>query len=94
GHTRGHQSILIEGRDRTAIFVGDVMPTRRHVGLPYNMGYDLYPLDNVETKRKLLTDAARRDWLLIIDHEPNEPIGRVFAEHDDRFRIEAAKLTP
>ena len=80
GHTRGHQSILIEGRDRTAIFVGDVMPTRHHVGLPYNMGYDLYPLDNVDTKRKLLTDAAEHDWIVVIDHEPERPTVRAVAD--------------
>lgn len=84
GHTRGHQSVLIEGRDRTAIFVGDVMPTRHHVGLPYNMSYDLYPLDNVETKRKLLTDAAEHDWMVVIDHEPDEPVLRVV---EDRGRM-------
>ena len=76
--------MLIEGRERTAIFVGDVMPTRHHVGLPYNMGYDLFPLDNVETKRKLLSDAAERDWLVVIDHEPDEPVMRVV---EDRGRM-------
>ena len=87
GHTRGHQSILIEGRERTAIFVGDVMPTRNHLGLPYNMGYDLYPLDNVQTKRELLTDAARNERIVVIDHEPQTPTVRVTADKD-RYRLD------
>lgn len=77
GHTPGHQSIVIAGAGRTAVFVGDVLPTRQHVGRPYNMGYDLLPLDNVETKRRLLQEAAERDWLLILDHEPESPLVRV-----------------
>ncbi len=64
------------------------MPTRNHVGLPYNMGYDLYPLDNVETKRKLLSDAAEQGWIVVIDHEPDEPTARVILEKDDSFRLE------
>lgn len=87
GHTRGHQSILIRGRDRTALFVGDVMPTRAHVGRPYNMGYDLLPLDNRASKGALLARAAQEDWLVLIDHEPTTPVVRVAAEKD-WFRLE------
>ncbi|MBK8916113.1 MAG: MBL fold metallo-hydrolase [Phycisphaerales bacterium] len=74
GHTRGHQSILIEGRDRTAVYVGDVLPTAAHAGAAYNMAYDVLPLDNRDSKRALLSTAAERDWLLILDHEPTHPL--------------------
>jgi glyoxylase-like metal-dependent hydrolase (beta-lactamase superfamily II) len=77
GHTRGHHSILVEGRDRSALFLGDVMPTRHHVGAPYNMGYDLLPLENRESKRSMLRTAAERDWLIVIDHDPDTPVVRV-----------------
>ena len=82
GHTRGHHSIIIEGTDRGLIYTGDVMPTRRHVGRAYNMGYDLYPLDNRDSKAKMLEIAAARDWLLAIDHEPDVPVVRVGKEKD------------
>jgi glyoxylase-like metal-dependent hydrolase (beta-lactamase superfamily II) len=74
GHTRGHHSIVIEGATRTLVYGGDVMPTRHHIGRPYNMGYDLFPLDNRESKAKLLARAAEHDWLVAIDHEPDEPL--------------------
>ncbi len=80
GHTRGHQSIQITGRDRIAIFGGDVMPTRAHLGAPYNMAYDLYPVDNRASKERLLKTLAERDGLLIIDHEPHTPIVRPIAD--------------
>ncbi len=76
GHTRGHQSVIVEGRERTLLFLGDVMPTRNHVGVPYNMAYDLFPLDNIATKRAMLSEAAERDWLVVIDHEPETPLVR------------------
>lgn len=87
GHTRGHQSILISGADRKAVFVGDVMPTAAHVGAPWNMGYDLLPLENRESKRSLLAQAAREEWLVIIDHEPTTPVVRVVAD-GAWFRLE------
>ncbi|MBW7905186.1 MAG: MBL fold metallo-hydrolase [Phycisphaerae bacterium] len=74
GHTRGHQSLLVAGRDRRLLFVGDVMPTRAHVGAPYNMGYDLFPIDNRASKRRLLQRAVEEGWLLVIDHEPETPL--------------------
>jgi glyoxylase-like metal-dependent hydrolase (beta-lactamase superfamily II) len=80
GHTRGHQSVIIEGRDRGAIFTGDLMPTRHHVGAPYNMAYDLFPLENRESKRKMLRLCAERDWLLAIDHDPATPFVRAVSD--------------
>lgn len=74
GHTRGHHSLKIIGEDRTAVFAGDVLPTAAHVGPPYNMAYDLLPLENRVSKRELLGAAADGDWLLILDHEPQTPV--------------------
>lgn len=91
GHTRGHHSIVIEGRDRTAVFAGDVMPTAAHVGAPYNMAYDVLPLDNRESKGRLLATAADREWLVVIDHEPQHPVVRV-AREKNWFRLEPVEL--
>jgi len=88
GHTRGHQTLLIAGRSRTAAFIGDVMPTRAHVGRPYNMAYDLFPVDNRSSKQHVLSRAAAEDWLVVLDHEPDAPAVRVVRE-GDWFRTEA-----
>jgi glyoxylase-like metal-dependent hydrolase (beta-lactamase superfamily II) len=80
GHTRGHQSIIVAGSERTAIFPGDLMPTAAHVGAPYNMAYDLFPLDNRESKNKYLKRAAEQDWLIFIDHEVETPVMQAVAE--------------
>ncbi len=74
GHTRGHQSILVEGADRALLFAGDLMPTRHHLGAAYNMSYDLFPLHNRRSKQKLLKWLAQRRALLVIDHEVETPV--------------------
>ena len=82
GHTRGHHSLVISGSERTAVFPGDVMPTAAHVGAPFNMAYDLFPIDNRESKNKYLKAAAEQDWLIFIDHEPRTPVMRAVADRD------------
>lgn len=89
GHTRGHQSIIVEGADRTLVFSGDVMPTAQHFGRAWNMAYDLYPLDNRTSKSNLLSLAAERSWLLVLDHEPDTPLVSVAAERD-WYRLQPA----
>ncbi len=70
GHTQGHQSVLIESEGKKAIYFGDLIPTASHIRLPYLMGYDLYPLELLETKKKILTQAIKENWLLIFEHDP------------------------
>jgi glyoxylase-like metal-dependent hydrolase (beta-lactamase superfamily II) len=82
GHTRGHHSIVVEGRDRALVFGGDLMPTQRHLGAPYNMAYDLYPLENRASKQKLLKWLADHDALLAIDHELHAPVCTVRPSRD------------
>jgi len=82
GHTRGHHSIVVEGRERTLVFGGDLMPTRHHLGAPYNMSYDLFPLENRESKERLLGWLAERRGLLAIDHERETPVVEVRADAD------------
>jgi len=89
GHTRGHQSVVVEGRERSLVFTGDTLPTAAHLGAPYNMAYDLYPLDNRSSKWKLLHYAAQREALLVINHEPATPAMRVLAD-GEWFRLEKA----
>jgi len=86
GHTRGHQSVLIESQGATALYLGDLIPTTSHIKIPYTMGYDLYPMDLIETKKELLHRAATEDWLLIFEHDPLRPFAHV-SEKDGGFTI-------
>jgi glyoxylase-like metal-dependent hydrolase (beta-lactamase superfamily II) len=93
GHTRFHQCVRLEGGGATALFCADLVPTAAHVPYPYIMAYDLYPLETLATKRRLLSRAAREDWTLVLEHEPGEPVGTV--EEDARgvrWRARAGSL--
>lgn len=82
GHTPHHQSVLIRSEGQTACYLADVCPTSAHVPLPWIMGYDLEPLVTLESKRGLWTRALEEDWLLVFEHDPRVPWGRLDPDAD------------
>jgi glyoxylase-like metal-dependent hydrolase (beta-lactamase superfamily II) len=95
GHTRFHQCVRLEGGGSTALFCADLVPTAAHVPYPYIMAYDLYPLETLATKKRLLSRAAREGWTLVLEHEPGDSVGTV--EEDPRgvrWRASSASLVP
>ena len=71
-----------------SIFVTpDVMPTVHHIGAAYNMAYDVEPYVTTSTKRWFLDAAARNDWLLVLDHEPDTPLVRVRPDDKGWYKL-------
>ena len=82
GHTPFHQSVMIESGGEVACYLADACPTTAHLPLPWIMGYDLEPLVTLETKRGLWQRALAEDWLLIFEHDPRTPWGRLDPDSD------------
>lgn len=80
GHVPWHQSIIIQDRGETALYLGDLMPTSAHLPLPWIMGYDLEPLRTLESKRALMARAAAENWRLVFEHDPTVASGVVVQE--------------
>ncbi len=80
GHTRDHQMVLLESRGKKALYLGDLIPTTSHIRTPYVMGYDLYPLDTMKEKGKVLNEALSGHWLLIFEHDPKVGMGYLSQE--------------
>ena len=53
------------------------MPTVHHLGAAYSLGYDVEPYTSMISRRWFLEAAADNDWLLVLDHEPGNPLQRV-----------------
>lgn len=87
GHTQHHQAIFIESNGEKALFLGDLIPTATHIPLPYIMGYDLFPLTTLETKRVILDQAYEEHWLLIFQHDPNVRMGYL-EKKNERFILQ------
>jgi glyoxylase-like metal-dependent hydrolase (beta-lactamase superfamily II) len=82
GHTPFHQSVMIQSDGEVACYLADVCPTSAHLPLPWIMGYDLEPLVTLESKRGLWQRARAENWLLIFEHDPRTPWGRLDPDKD------------
>lgn len=85
GHNRSMRCPRLEAGGRTLFGFADIVPTRAHVPLPWIMGYDLYPVETLETKKRLLSTAAREEWTCLFYHDANQPLGRII-EDEGAFR--------
>ena len=70
GHTRDMQMVKISDGISTILYAADLIPMSAHIPLPYIMGYDLFPLVTLEEKRKYLTEAAEKNWIIFFEHDP------------------------
>lgn len=78
GHTWGQQAVTFtDDQGRRVVFTPDVMPTTQHLGAAYSLGYDVEPYTSMISRTWLLDEAARGNWLLVLDHEPGNPCVRV-----------------
>ncbi len=82
GHNRNHQCVLIESANKKAFYLGDLAPTASHIPFPYIMGYDLFPLETLENKKRILNQAADEGWLLIFEHDPKVKTGYLKKDGD------------
>lgn len=85
GHTRCHQSVKIESEGKVGFFLGDLIPTVSHLPLPYIMGYDLFPIQTLETKRWVLDRAFEEQWLLLFEHDPLVQGGYVYKDQEGKY---------
>ena len=84
GHNRSMQCWRLQQSGQTLFGFADLVPMRAHVQLPWIMGYDLFPVETLESKKKLLPQAAREGWSCVFYHEPDRPLGRV-VEQDGKL---------
>ena len=89
GHTEHHQVVKIESEGKVALYLGDLIPTVSHLPLPYIMGYDLYPLQTLESKRWVLDQACEEEWLLVFEHDPKISMGHVKKDIEGKYFLEA-----
>jgi glyoxylase-like metal-dependent hydrolase (beta-lactamase superfamily II) len=91
GHNRSMQCWRLDREGQTLFGFADLVPMRAHVPFAWIMGYDLYPADTLEMKKKLLPQAAREGWGCLFYHDPDEPLCRI-VEHDGKLSAVPFKL--
>jgi glyoxylase-like metal-dependent hydrolase (beta-lactamase superfamily II) len=87
GHNADMCIVLLDGGSGgKAVFWADLVPLAPHVGYPWIMSYDLYPLTTLENKKIWLPRAAAGNWLCIFEHDPDVPFARLVEEKPGRYK--------
>jgi glyoxylase-like metal-dependent hydrolase (beta-lactamase superfamily II) len=73
GHTRDMQGIIITSQGHTACYISDLIPTTAHLELNYVMGFDLYPLQTIESRKRYYARSIPEKWLTLFTHDQDTP---------------------
>lgn len=80
GHTPGSQVVIVRSGELACVVTGDLVCQTPHLKVPWTMSADLDALRVLEEKARLLEEAERHRWLLVLSHEPDVPAGYLEAE--------------
>lgn len=75
GHTPGSQVLILRSGELACAVTGDLVGQKPHLRVPWNMAADLDPLRVFEEKARLLDEAQKHRWLLVLSHETDQPAG-------------------
>lgn len=69
GHTDAQMIPHIHIHGKTVVFMADLLPSTGHIPLAYVMGYDTRPLLTLEEKKRFMTEAADKGYVLFLEHD-------------------------
>jgi glyoxylase-like metal-dependent hydrolase (beta-lactamase superfamily II) len=69
GHTDKMMLPQISYKNRTIVYMADLLPSVHHIPLPYVMAYDMFPLTSLQEKKTFLQEAVEKDYILYFEHD-------------------------
>ena len=70
GHTDAMMLPQITYKNKTIVYMADLLPSVGHIPLPYVMAYDMFPLQTLKEKKAFLAEAATNNYILYLEHDP------------------------
>ena len=70
GHTHGMMLPQLKYKDKTVVYMADLLPSQGHIPIPYVMAYDMFPLTTMNEKKLFLEEALDNDYVLFFEHDP------------------------
>ncbi|MGZ3852193.1 MAG: MBL fold metallo-hydrolase [Flavisolibacter sp.] len=70
GHTEAMMLPQIRYKDKTIVYMADLLPSAGHIPMPYVMAYDMFPLTTLNEKRLFLKEAVDNNYILFFEHDP------------------------
>ncbi len=89
GHTRYMQGVWITSGGQEALYITDLSPTAANIPYAWIPALDLYPMETLASKRRVLPELARRGTIVVFPHEINTPVARL---EEDGHRLAVVAL--
>ncbi len=70
GHTEAMMLPQVKYKDKTIVYMADLLPSQGHIPIPYVMAYDMFPLTTINEKKSFLKEAVEGDYILFFEHDP------------------------
>ena len=77
GHNGSMQTFCLKRENQTLYGFSDLIPTKAHLSPAWIMSYDLFPLETLENKKRLLQQAFAENRLCFFYHDFDEPLCRL-----------------
>jgi glyoxylase-like metal-dependent hydrolase (beta-lactamase superfamily II) len=90
GHTAHMQAVMVRSQGLTACYISDLIPTSAHIDLAWGMGFDLYPLQTIASKKNYYAQSVPEKWLTVFTHDAKTPWA--YVEKDELGRMVARKV--
>jgi glyoxylase-like metal-dependent hydrolase (beta-lactamase superfamily II) len=87
GHNRDMMVVTAESGGRTFCFFSDMAPMAAHIQPTWVAAFDLYPMENIDTKTRWFSRAADENWLCAFAHDPKIAFARVERHPKTRFAV-------
>src|ERR1039458_8863879 len=87
GHNRDMMVVTAESRGQTFCFLSDLAPTAAHLQPTWIPGFDLYPLDSIDSKMHWLARAVEEEWLCGFAHDPEIAVTKNSADPKVKFVV-------
>ena len=94
GHTAAHASVVIANGGESAVYLGDMIQHQVQLErVAWLSAFDVLPLVNLETKKRLIAEAIKNRSLLVAVHNPFPGVGRLSAGERGRNAWTAERHT-
>jgi glyoxylase-like metal-dependent hydrolase (beta-lactamase superfamily II) len=70
GHTESMMLPQIRYKNKTILYMADLLPFIYHMPAPYVMAYDMFPLTTMKEKKYMLEEAYANEYILFFEHDP------------------------
>lgn len=69
GHTESMMLPQIQYKNKTMLYMADLLPSVGHIPLPYVMSYDIRPLTTMEERNNYWQEIVDREYILFLEHD-------------------------